>query len=355
MNEIVPRKRNRILFYTIGIIVVFAFVIGLAFAYNIFNSVYKPNVDTKGKEYVYITIPTGSTYIEVTANLFSKGYIIDTTSFKIAASRLGYPHSVKAGKYKLTQQMSNKQLIGILRSGLQTPVRVTFTGFRSPEQLASKVSSQIEADSVSIVAALNSAKIAERYGFTRETFIAMFIPNTYEFYWNTSVDAFLDRMKNEYDNFWNEERTYQAAENGLTKMKVSILASIVEEETIFSKERPRVAGVYMNRLEKGMPLQADPTVKFAVGDFALRRILTKHLQVDSPYNTYKNKGLPPGPINAPSISSIEAVLNFEQHRYLYFCAKSDFSGYHAFAKTLTEHNRNAREYQAALNKQRIFK
>lgn len=355
MSEPKYRKRNRLLFYSAIIGVVIAFSLGLVYSYNTFNSIYKPNVDTKGKEYVFVTIPTGSTYNEVTTSLFKQGYIIDTASFKIASSRLGYINSIKPGKYKLTQQMSNKRLIGILRSGMQTPVRVTFTGFRVPEQLASKVAMQIEADSASIVAALNSEKIAEKYGFTSETFIAMFIPNTYEFYWNTSVDAFLDRMKKEYDTFWNEERTYQSAEIGLTKMKVSILASIVEEETIMSNERPRVAGVYMNRLEKGMPLQADPTVKFAVGDFALRRILTKHLQTDSPYNTYKNKGLPPGPINAPSISSIDAVLNFEQHRYLYFCAKSDFSGYHAFAKTLTEHNQNAREYQAALNKQRIFK
>jgi len=183
----------------------------------------------------------------------------------------------------------------------------------------------------------------------------MFIPNTYEFFWNTSAKGFFDRMKKEHDTFWNGSRDKKAKEIGLDRIKVSTLASIVEEETIKVDERPRVAGVFMNRLQKGMPLQADPTVKFAVGDFSIRRILKKHLQVDSPYNTYRNKGLPPGPINAPSISSINAVLNYEKHQYLYFCAKPDYSGYHLFARTLAEHNRNAREYQNFLNKERIFR
>jgi UPF0755 protein len=345
-------RRNIIVALTILIALL---VLGLIVGSRTYTYMYKPNVDTKGKEQVFIRIATGSTFSEVLNNLHNSGYLKDTVSFKNVASRMGYQLSVKPGRYKLTTGMSNRALIANLRAGIQTPVRVTFTGFRTPHQLAGKIASQLEPDSVSILAALTSAKIAEQYGFSPETFIAMFIPNTYEFYWNTSVEGFLDRMKREYETFWNEERTYKSAEMGLTKLKVSILASIVEEETIFSTERPRVAGVYINRLERGIPLQADPTVKFAVGDFALRRILTRHLKVDSPYNTYLNRGLPPGPINSPSISSIDAVLNHEQHQYLYFCAKSDFSGYHAFAKTLAEHNRNAREYQNALNRQRIFR
>jgi UPF0755 protein len=268
---------------------------------------------------------------------------------------MGYPYSVKPGRYKLISDMSNRELISILRAGLQTPIRLTFTSFRTPQQLAEKVSNQIEADSAEIVKAFLSPEIAAQYGFTTESFIAMFIPNTYEFFWNTGTKGFLDRMNREYEVFWTEERDRKAAEIGLSRVKVSTLASIVEEETIKVDERPRVAGVFMNRLNRFMALQADPTIKFAIGDFTIRRILTKHLQIDSPYNTYKYRGLPPGPINAPSISSINAVLNHENHKYLYFCAKPDYSGYHAFASTLSEHNKNARVYQQFLNKERIFR
>ncbi len=344
---------------TIGLSLVLAVLIGLTIGlvegYSVYSLMFKPNITTHGKEFVFLRIPTGSNFNEAYGIFRQSGYLIDSISFKKAAASMGYNRNVKPGRYKFTQGMSNREVLGILRAGLQTPVRVTFGGFRVPQQLAGRIASQLEIDSAALLMFLKSDAVAKKYGFNGETFIAMFIPNTYEFYWNTTIDGFLDRMKREYDAFWNDDRTYKAADIGLTKLKVSILASIVEEETIFSSERPRVAGVYMNRLERGIPLQADPTVKFAVGDFGLRRILTRHLKIDSPYNTYLIKGLPPGPINAPSISSIDALLNYEQHQYLYFCAKSDFSGYHVFAKTLTEHNRNAREYQAALNKQRIFR
>jgi UPF0755 protein len=276
-------------------------------------------------------------------------------SFKWTSSRMGYPHSIKAGRYKITNGMTNREMIAMLRAGLQTPVRVTFNGFRTPQQLAQRVSKQIEVDSAEIVTTLLSNEIANQYGFTRETFISMFVPNTYEFFWNTGVKGFFDRMKREYETFWNDERERKASEIGLSRIEVSTLASIVEEETIRVDERPRVAGVFINRLNKRIPLQADPTIKYALGDFSIRRILTRHLAIDSPYNTYKHRGLPPGPINAPSISSIDAVLNYEKHQYIYFCAKPDYSGYHAFARTLTEHNRNAREYQKFLNKERIFR
>jgi UPF0755 protein len=289
------------------------------------------------------------------AILVSQDLLIDTASFKWVSSQMGYPYSVKPGRYRVANGMGNKEMITLLRAGLQTPVRVTFTGFRTPEQLAEKISSQIEADSVDIVKAFADKQLVEQYGFDTHTFISMFIPNTYEFFWNTDANGFFSRMKREYDVFWNAARDEKATSLNLSRIDVSTLASIVEEETIHRDERPKVAGVYINRLQKGMPLQADPTIKFAVGDFGLRRILTKHLQVDSPYNTYKRRGLPPGPINAPSISSIDAVLNYENHKYIYFCAKSDFSGYHAFARTLVEHNKNAREYQSALNRQRIYR
>ena len=243
----------------------------------------------------------------------------------------------------------------MLRAGLQTPVRVTFTGFRIPSQLAGRISKQIEADSAAIVEAFFSKDITASYGFTPETFIAMFIPNTYELFWNTDATGFFDRMKREYENFWTDERDQKAKQIGLDRVGVSTIASIVEEETIKTDERPKIAGVFINRLNRGTPLQACPTVKFALGDFTIKRVLTKHLAVESPYNTYKHRGLPPGPINAASISSINAVLNYEKHSYYFFSANPDFSGYHIFSRTLTEHNRNAREYQGKLNKERIYR
>jgi UPF0755 protein len=335
-------------------IVIVVAVVGYV-GFRKYSKLYAPSVDLGELNHTFINIPTGSTYADVLKIIEKTGYVADIDDFKWVSSRMGYPQSVKPGRYMLKNNMSNRTLVAILRSGQQTPVRLTFIGFRTPQQLAQRVSSQIEADSAEIVKAFASSEIVKQYGFTKQTFISMFIPNTYEFFWNTSAKGFFDRMKKEHDAFWSGTRDKKAIEIGLDRIKVSTLASIVEEETVKVDERPRVAGVFMNRLQKGMPLQADPTVKFAVGDFSIRRILKKHLQVDSPYNTYRNKGLPPGPINAPSISSINAVLNYEKHQYLYFCAKPDYSGYHSFARTLAEHNRNAKVYQDFLNRERIFR
>jgi len=246
-------------------------------------------------------------------------------------------------------------MVKMLISAIQVPVKVTFNNVRTPEQLAGKISHQIEADSLSILGYFMNPETPAKYGFKKETLISMFLPNTYEFYWNTNAEGFFDKMKKFHDQFWTEERKSKANVINLTPEEVSTLASIIDEETIKKDERPRIAGVYINRLKKHMPLQADPTIKFALGDFTIRRLWTKHLEVKSPYNTYKNLGLPPGPINCSSISSIDAVLNFENHQYLYFCAKDDFSGYHVFAKTLMEHNRNASAYQMALNKEKIYR
>ena len=196
--------------------------------------------------------------------------------------------------------------------------------------------------------------LIDKYGFVRETFPAMFIPNTYEFYWNTSAERFIQRMNGEYKIFWSDDRIAKAENLKLKPVEVSVLASIIELESMHNDENQTIAGVFINRLKKGMPLQSDPTIIFAWQDFSIRRVLNKHREIKSPYNTYRNRGLPPGPICIPSISSIDAVLNYEKHNYLYFCAKDDFSGYHNFAGTLSEHNRNARLYQHALNKRRIF-
>ena len=227
-------------------------------------------------------------------------------------------------------------------------MRVTFNNVRTLDRLAGSVSRRIEPDSATLAETLTDPATAERYGYTPQTFMAMFVPDTYEMYWNCSAGDFLDRMKRESDRFW-KEREAKLARSGLSREEAVTLASIVYEETKKKEEMPRVAGVYVNRLRRGMPLQADPTVKFALGDFSIRRVLFAHLEVDSPYNTYKHAGLPPGPICMPSIAAIDAVLDFEAHDYLYFCAKDDLSGAHVFARTLPEHNRNAQAYARALN------
>jgi UPF0755 protein len=232
-------------------------------------------------------------------------------------------------------------------------VGVTFNNLRTREDLAGKISRYLQTDSLSIINLFYNEALIQRFGFTPQTFKAMFIPNTYEFYWTTNALGFAERMKSEYDRFWNKQRLEKAHFAGLNQVEVIILASIVQAETAKTDELSRVAGLYINRLKRGQLLQADPTVKYALGNFGLKRILNVHLEVESPYNTYKYAGLPPGPINFPEISTIDAVLNYEHHDYLYMCAKEDFSGYHNFAKTLNQHNLNALKYQKALNENGI--
>ena len=262
---------------------------------------------------------------------------------------------IRSGAYLLKSGWSNNQLINLLRSGIQVPVKVTFNNIRFREELAARLSFYLEPDSSAFLSVLNNDKISTDFGFTHESFPMLIIPNTYEIYWNTSPEKFMKRMKWEYDRFWNESRKKKAADLGLTPLQIVTIASIVQEETNKNDEKSRMAGVYINRLTRGWLLQADPTVKFALGNFQIKRVLTEYLSVDSPYNTYKYAGLPPGPINFPDIASVEAVLNAERHTYMYFCAKEDFSGYHNFAKSLTEHNRNASRYQSALNNSKIWR
>jgi UPF0755 protein len=251
--------------------------------------------------------------------------------------------------------MTNNEIINKLRSGRQDPVRVTFNKIRTLEQFADHISDQIEVDAGKLLLLMNTRAIQDKYGFNEYTIKCMFIPNTYEFYWNTSEERFLERMFKEYNKFWNAERTIKATKMNMSKEQIITLASIVEEETQRNTEKSTVAGVYMNRLRIGMRLQADPTIIYAVGDFNIKRVLKKHYEIDSPYNTYLNAGLPPGPICIPEISTIDAVLSYEKNDYLYFCAKSDFSGYHSFAKTLEQHNRNAYLYRRELNKRKIYR
>ena len=250
--------------------------------------------------------------------------------------------------------MTNLEAVKLLRSGAQTPLDITFNNVRLKEELAEKICSGIAADEDRFFALLQDTAVIRSYGFNQYTIVSMFIPNTYEVYWTISEKELLDRMKTEYDRFWNDERRAKAEKIGMTPEEVSTLASIVEAESKRIDEKPKIAGVYINRLEKGMALQADPTLVYAAGDFSIKRVLNKHKEIESPYNTYKYPGLPPGPINIPPISAIDAVLNFTSHNYLYFCAKEDFSGYHNFATNLTAHLNNARRYQNALNKARLY-
>lgn len=305
-------------------------------------------------ETTYIYIDSQRNYEEVVKQLREKAALPSEKIFRLLAERMNYPNKVKTGRYAIRDGMTMPEVIRLLRSGNQTPADITFNNIRTTENLAGRLSQQLMVDSVTLFNALKETGVAEKYGFNKATFPSMFIPNTYEVYWDTSIDNLLNRMKREYDAFWHKSRKDKAKKLGLTPTEISILASIVEEEATYADEYPVVAGLYLNRLNRGMRLEADPTVKFAVGDFSLRRILYRHLEVESPYNTYKNSGLPPGPIRIPSIRAIDGTLSPQQHNYLFMCAKDDLSGRHNFAATHAEHARNARAYQQALNKRGIY-
>lgn len=267
--------------------------------------------------------------------------------------RLMHFSEPKTGCYLLGSALCDLDVIRRFRNQEQTPVQVTFNNIRTAPQLAQRLASQLMLDSLDIITRLESDSCMQHYGLNAATAVTLFIPDTYELYWNISPDALFERMQKEYRHFWNGTRLEKAKALSLTPAQVATIASIIEEESNRQAEYPVIAGLYINRLKKNMPLQACPTVKFALQDFGLRRILEKHLQVDSPYNTYKYAGLPPGPIRIPRASTMDAVLNRQQHNYLYMCANADFSGTHHFSATYAEHARYARHYQAELNKRKI--
>lgn len=347
MEKAKKKKRNKILLLVVGII----FLSLVATGIYLYNTIFQP---FSLPEAAYIHIDREKSYEDVVRQLKKEANLPSEKIFRLLAERMNYPNTIKTGRYAIEDGMTMPDVIRRLRSGNQAPVNLTFNNIRVRENLAGRISQQLMMDSLTLLNALNNPANAEKLGFDEYTFVAMFIPNTYEVYWDTSIDNLLSRMKREYDLFWNEERKRKAEKIGLTPMQVSILASIVEEEATYADEYPIVAGLYLNRLNRGMRLEADPTVKFAIGDFALRRILFRHLEIESPYNTYKNSGLPPGPIRVPSIQAIEATLSPQQHRYLFMCAKDDLSGRHNFATTHAEHARNAAAYQRALNARRIY-
>ena len=337
------------------LVMVILLVFALAFGYWLYKTVMSPNVHTADGKDVELFIPTGSDYEQMKAILSEAHCIVNEKSFNWVAQKKELPANVHPGHYVLKNGMNNNQLVNMLRGGLQTPVKVKFNNIRDVDQLAGRIATQIEADSASIANVLHNQDYINQLGFNKYTIPALFLPDTYEFYWNTDAEGFVVRMFQEYNKFWTKERKQQAQAKGLTPIQVSILASIVNKETNMTDEMPRVAGVYINRLRNNWLLQADPTLIFAWNDFSIRRVLDRHKEIESPYNTYKYVGLPPGPICIPSIAAVKAVLNAEYHHYFYFCAKEDFSGYHNFAKTLSEHNRNAVRYQQALNQRGIMK
>lgn len=324
-------------------------VISCYFLYILFF----PNIFPINKEKAYLCIPDNTSFDEVVKLLNEEASVGNTFAFKQAASLLRYGTKIRSGRYELSNGMSNFQLIRHLRSGRQVPVQLTFNNIRTKEQLAARLGEQLMADSASILQLLNDTAYLNQFGLNPYTSVSLFIPNTYEVFWNINAQQLFERMSKEYNKFWTDERKEKALEIPFTPTEVMTLASIVEEETNNKTDRPMVAGLYINRLKKDMPLQADPTVKFAVGDFSLKRILFVHLRTKSPYNTYKNKGLPPGPIRVASQKAIDAVLNYSHHNYIFMCASETLNGEHKFAVTWEEHSKNAKNYQQKLNQLNI--
>jgi UPF0755 protein len=336
----------------IGLALILFIVIGAIIGMVIYDRVYMPNVKVEKETYLFIK--TGASLNDVLESLYDKKIIEDTASFGWVARKKNYANHIYPGRYLIQDGLSNNALVDMLRSGNQQPLQLTFNNVRTKKELAKKVAEYIEASGEELYAVLNDPAIWKKYGFNQYTFISMFIPNSYEFYWNTSAEGFIKRMAKEYKNFWTSERIAKAKVINLSQSEVSTLASIVQaEQSMKADERPIVAGLYINRLNIGMRLQSDPTLIFAIGDFTIKRVLNKDKLVDSRYNTYQYAGLPPGPINVPEISSIDAVLNYEKHNYLYMCAKADFSFYHNFATNLRQHNIYAAQYQRELSRRRI--
>ncbi|WP_026713312.1 endolytic transglycosylase MltG [Flavobacterium daejeonense] len=304
---------------------------------------------------VYVHVPTDATYAQVLDSV--SPYVTNLDRFEMVANKMSYPANVKSGRFLLKKGMNSYELVKAMRYNV--PVKLAFNNQERIENLAGRVGSQIEADSVSLMHSFKDSIFLKENGFTEENVLTMFIPNTYEVYWNTSADKFRDKMIKEYRNFWNKERVADAQKQGLSPTEATILASIVHKESVKKDERPRIAAVYLNRLRLGMPLQADPTVIYAKkkkdNDFnqIIKRVFYNDLFLNSPYNTYKVTGLPPGPIAMPDITALEAVLKPEKNNFIYFCASVDRFGYHEFAATLAEHNVNAKKYSDWINAQGV--
>ena len=345
-RNVMETKKKRIVMAGAGAALVLVIMAGVAL-YLLFA----PFCGTKGNAYLYID--ADDTVDSVYFKMESLPDNPRTSTARFCGALLSYGSHVHPGRYQLGKGIGTFQLMRHLRGGLQEPVRLTVPVVHTLADMAARLAPRLQADSAALYHAFTDAALLDSLGVDTATVPALFIPNTYEVFWTITPSSLLHRLYREYEVFWTAERKQKAEAAGLTPVEVSTLASIVEQESANSAERPAIAGMYLNRLRQGMKLQADPTVKFALGDFALRRILHAHLVADSPYNTYRNQGLPPGPICIPSPDAIDAVLNYQHHDYLYMCAKEDFSGTHNFAATYEEHLDNARRYAEALNRRGI--
>ncbi|RRQ48272.1 endolytic transglycosylase MltG [Maribacter algicola] len=336
-------------------ILIFGLIGAGVFAYRVYSTFFTPNTSFNNKE-AFVYIGSNDSFADVKEQLAP--LLTDIPSFQKAAERKGYASNIRGGKYRISKGMTNNDIINNLRVN-NIPVRVSFNNQENIASLAGRISEQIEADSLSLLKVFNDTEFLGENGFDQETKLALYIPNSYEFFWNTSAEEFRDRMLKEYKRFWNEDRIAKAKAQGMSPNEVVSLAAIVHKETAKVDERPRVAGVYLNRLRSGMLLQADPTVIYAIKkvtgnyDTIIKRVLYKDLEMDSPYNTYKYGGVPPGPITMPDISAVDAVLNPEKHNYYYFVANVKNFGYHMFAENIAQHNRNKAQYIRWLNEQKI--
>jgi UPF0755 protein len=347
--------KKRSLQFKAGVILTVS-ILTITFTFYAYQLFFTPNFmvkDGSAKE-AYLYIPTGADFKTVVDSLEKNKIVHDNLSFSFVSKLLKYQENVKAGRYKIKAGSNNLDVIRKLKSGNQDPLNVTFNSVRTKEDLAVKLSAKLQPRSVELLKLLNDQIFAQKFNLDTNTIISLFIPNTYQFYWTVSAEEIFEKMHRENKKFWNEERLAKAKALGLSKEQVMIVASIVEAETNMNDEKPTIAGVYLNRFQQGWPLQADPTVKFALRDFAIKRILHVHQECDSPYNTYKYSGLPPGPINIPSISSIDAVLNCEKHDYMFFVADFTRPGYHKFTSDYRQHVNSANKYRRTLDKRQIF-
>ncbi|OEJ98777.1 aminodeoxychorismate lyase [Flavivirga aquatica] len=339
------------------VITIIGLVVAAFFANYVYKVMLKPNT-AFNNETAYIIIPSDATYNDVREQLVP--LLIDIDAFDALAEQKKYTTHIRAGRFQIKKGMNNNDIINSIRS-VNLPVKLSFNNQETLEKLAGRVASQIEVDSIELLKAMKDPVFLTENNFKEETALGMYLPNSYEVFWNTSAEGFRNRMLKEYNRFWNATRTQKAKDIGLSKNEVITLASIVYEESKQKSEQPRVAGVYINRLKKGIPLQADPTLKFAAyklpkyKNTIIKRVLNVHKNIESPYNTYRNQGLPPGLIAMPDISAIDAVLNYEKHKYIYFAADAKRFGFHKFAKTLAQHNANARQYHSYLNAQGVKK
>ena len=342
------KKKNRLLLILVSIALVCAIAGGTMYYFLLFPQ-FHPTKNT------YVYIDRDDTADSIFQKVKQTGKATNLTGFQLLAKYKNLGQNIHTGRYVIHPKDDVYHVFSRISKGHQEPMNLTIGSVRTLDRLARSIGKQLMIDSAEIAKQLFDSTFQIKMGYNAETMPCLFIPETYQVYWDMSVEEFFQRMKKEHERFWNKERLAQATAIGMTPEEVCTLASIVEEETNNNGEKPMVAGLYINRLHSNMPLQADPTIKFALQDFGLRRISNENLRVNSPYNTYVNTGLPPGPIRIPSTIGIDSVLNYTKHYFIYMCAKEDFSGTHNFASNYAEHMANARKYWQALNERKIFK